>query len=179
MLVPVRSGENDNRENVTDITKFGTAPAGVYKLHATCPADENGNWKEFEQTLTVTVFKAINTWYKSPSITSWSWNQYENYDWSLGSPIEIHAVPTYYTNSTESKAGSGRFDFRIYSVREGATGDDRYHMVYFGDDFHFQFERDEKGDFLTNGVDPKEGGHFILPVSVAQTLASLPADSII
>ena len=35
--------------------------------------------------------------------------------------------------------------------------------------------RDEKGDFLTNGVDPKEGGHFILPVSVAQTLASLPA----
>lgn len=175
MLVPVRNGENDNRENVTDISKFGTATAGVYKLHATCPADENGNWKEFEQTLTVTVFKAINTWYKSPSITSWSWNQYENYDWSLGSPIEIHAVPTYYTNSTESKAGSGRFDFRIYSVREGATGDDRYHMVYFGDDFHFQFERDEKGDFLTNGVDPKEGGHFILPVSVAQTLASLPA----
>lgn len=175
MLVPVRNGENDNRVNVTDITQFGTATAGVYKLHARCPADEHGNWKEYEQTLTVTVSKAINTWYKSPSITSWSWNQYENYDWSLGSPIEIHAVPTYYTTSTESKSGSGRFDFRIYSIREGASGDDRYHMVYFGDDFHFQFDRDINGDFLTNGVDPKEGGHFLLPVDVAKTLAALPA----
>jgi hypothetical protein len=175
MLVPVRSGENDNRENVTDISKFGTADAGVYTLHARCPADEDGNWKEYEQTLTITVFKAINTWYKSPSITSWSWNQYENYDWSLGSPIQIHAVPTYYSTSTESKAGSGRFDFRIYSLKNGATGDDIYDMVYFDDDFHFQFDRDADGNFLTHDGDPKEGGHFLLPIYVAKKLASLPA----
>ena len=49
MLVPVRSGENDNRENVTDISKFGTAEAGVYTLHARCLADEDGNWKEYER----------------------------------------------------------------------------------------------------------------------------------
>lgn len=175
MLVPIRSGENDNRENVTDISKFGTAEAGVYTLHARCPADEDGNWKEYEQTLTITVSKAINTWYKSPSISTWSWNQFENYDWSLGSPIQIHAVPTYYSTSTESKAGSGRFDFRIYSLNKDATGDDMYNLVYFGDDFHFQFDRDADGNFLTNGGDPKEGGHFLLPIDVAKTLASLPA----
>lgn len=174
-LVPVRSGDNDDRETVSDIDKFGIAPAGVYTLHAYCPADKDGNWNEFEQTLTITISKAVNTWYKSPSITSWSWNQYENYDWSLGSPIEIHAVPTYYSTSTESKSGSGRFDFRIYSINEDATGDDMYNVVYFGDDFHFQFERDINGDFLTNGVDPKDGGHFILPIDVAKKLASLPA----
>ncbi|MDE7349199.1 MAG: hypothetical protein K2N53_06010, partial [Clostridia bacterium] len=174
-LVPVRSGEDDDRENVADISKFGVAAAGVYTLHAYCPADENGNWNEYEQTITITVSKAVNTWFKSPSITSWSWNQYENYDWSLGSPIEIHAIPNYYTTSTERETGSGRFDFRIYSINAGATGNDRYNVVYFGDDFHFQFEKDADGNFLTNGVDPKDGGHFKLPIDVAKKLATLPA----
>ncbi|MDE5655408.1 MAG: hypothetical protein K2I46_07405 [Clostridia bacterium] len=174
-LVPVHSGENDNRETVTDITKFGVAPAGVYTLYAYCPADKDGNWNEYEQTLTITISKAVNTWFKSPSITSWSWNQYENYDWSLGSPIEIHAIPMYYSTSTESKSGSGRFDFRIYSIDADATGDDKYNVVYFGDDFHFQFEKDSNGEFLTSGVDPKDGGHFILPIDVAKKLATLPA----
>lgn len=174
-LVPVRNGDDDDRENVADISKFGVAPAGVYTLHAYCPADEDGNWNEFEQTITITVSKAINTWFKSPSITSWSWNQYENYDWSLGSPIEIHAIPNYYTTSTERETGSGRFDFRIYSINADATGNDMYNVVYFGDDFHFQFEKDADGNFLTNGVDPKDGGHFKLPIDVAKKLATLPA----
>ncbi|MDE6614679.1 MAG: hypothetical protein K2K24_04130, partial [Clostridia bacterium] len=173
-LVPVRTG-GDDREALTDITKFGAAPAGEYTLLAYCPADVNGNWNEYEQTISINVSPAGNTWLKTPRITTWYWNQYANYDWSSGiNPIEIHAVPTYYTSSGVSAAGSGRFDFRIYSIDDTKTGNDRYNVVYFGDDFHFQFAKDSDGNFLTNG-NPRIDGHFVLPIEVAKTLANLPA----
>ncbi|MDE5756190.1 MAG: leucine-rich repeat domain-containing protein [Clostridia bacterium] len=178
-LVPVKN-DNDDREALTDITKFGMASAGEYNLVAYCPADVNGNWKEYEQTISLRISPAGNNWVKSPSISTWTWNQYENFDWNASgavSPIEIHAIPTYFASpketgeqSADGWGGTGRFDFRIYSIDSTKTGKDMYNVVEFDNgDFHFQYATDSEGNFVKNG------DHFVLPISVAKKLAGLPA----
>ncbi|MBD5087065.1 MAG: leucine-rich repeat protein [Clostridiales bacterium] len=175
-LVSTFEDEDGNIVEISDVNKFGAAPAGIYTLYATCAEEKiYGNWSEYTASITVTVNQAVNTWVRTPSISTWTWNQYENFDWNAAgavSPIEIHAIPTYYTSSTVAEAGSGRFDFRIYSIDENATGNDRYKMVYFDDEeteFHFQYAIDEHGEFI------KDGSHFVLPLDVAKKLAALPA----
>ncbi|MDE6614296.1 MAG: hypothetical protein K2K24_02185, partial [Clostridia bacterium] len=175
-LVSNFEDEDGNTFEISDIREFGTAPAGRYTLYATCAEEKvYGNWSEYTDSISITINQAVNTWIKSPSITTWTWNQYENFDWDAQgavSPIEIHAIPTYYTSSTLQEAGSGRFDFRIYSIDENATGNDRYKMVYFDDEeqeFHFQYAKGADGEFIRNG------SHFVLPIDVAKRLASLPA----
>ena len=175
-LVSNFEDEDGNILEISDVGKFGTAPAGRYTLYATCAKEKvYGNWLEYTASISITINQAVNTWVRTPSISTWTWNQYENFDWDATgaiSPIEIHAIPTYYSSSTVEEAGSGRFDFRIYSIDENATGNDRYKMVYFDDEeteFHFQYEIGEDGEFVKNG------SHFVLPLSVAKKLAALPA----
>lgn len=165
----------DNKEYALD--EFKVAPAGKYVLKASCPADaDKGNWLAFIDTREITISAAVNIWKKSPSISTWTWNQYENFNWDEAgaiSPIKLHAIPKYYTASEETTAGSGRFDFRIYSIDNNESGNAKYKMVYFDDDeqeFHFQFAKDGNGDFIKDAE-----GHFVLPINVAKRLAELDA----